>query len=60
MYIMNKYNLPIEVNTERTSGNFIDHYKLKNRFNYVTLKRRCLYNINNLYAIELKITYKPK
>jgi ribonuclease I len=58
---MNKYNIPIELNTERTSGNFIDHYDHYKQKNIkITLKRRCLYNIRISYAIELKITYKAK
>jgi hypothetical protein len=39
---MNKYNIPIEVNSQRTYGNFIDHYKQKN-YEYDYIKRRCIY-----------------
>jgi len=54
----NKYNIPVYINNSSAiEGNFIDHYQYLDYSNYTnnTVKRRSLYNIKNIFGINLNI-----
>jgi hypothetical protein len=53
-----KYNIPVYINNSYAiEGNFIDHYQYLDYNNNTnnTVKRRSLYNIKNIFGINLNI-----